>query len=236
VNTYRCLFHVHTRVSFDSLLSPKTIVASARRLGVHALVVTDHNSIQGSLDVQHIAKGNPPLVITSAEYQSEKGDIIGLFLKEEICSRRSAEIIEQIHRQDGLVVLPHPYKGHLLDEGFLAGVDLIETHNSRCHDSDNQRATELAQRYGRPAIAGADAHCSRELNTALNEFLIDPPGSTAEFQEHLKIADRRVITRKSPAVCRPYSQMIKAARTRNPGLFFYQMKRLALVLARAEKK
>lgn len=234
--TYRCLFHVHTRCSFDSLLSPKTIVASARRLGVYALVVTDHNTIQGAVDAQHVAKGNPPVVITAAEYQSEKGDIIGLFLKEEIRSRRSAEIIEQIHKQDGLVVLPHPYKGHILDDGFLGGVDLIETHNARCSESDNQRARELAQQWKRPSIGGADAHCALELNAALNEFLVDPPQKAAEFREHLMSAARRVTSRKAPAVCRPYSQMVKAAKTKNLGLFLYQMKRLALVLAHAEKE
>jgi predicted metal-dependent phosphoesterase TrpH len=234
--SYRCLFHVHTRCSFDSLLSPKTIVVEARRLGVHSLVVTDHNTIQGAIDAQHCAKGNPPLVITAAEYQSEKGDIIGLFLKEEIRSRYSAEVIEQIHKQDGLVVLPHPYKGHTLDDGLLVGVDLIETHNARCSESDNQRALELARQWNRPSIAGADAHCSLELNVAINEFLVDPPQSASQFSEHLMTAPRRVASRKAPALCRPYSQMVKAVKTRDPRLFLYQMKRLALVLAHAEKK
>src|SRR5215467_7154838 len=161
--SYRCLFHVHTASSFDSLLSPAKIVTRAREMDVHVLIVTDHNTIQGALNVQALVNGHPPLVIIAAEYQSEKGDIIGLFLTEEVRSRHSEQIIRQIHAQGGLVVLPHPYKGHALDEALLAGVDLIETHNARCPDRDNSQSGELARQWNRPFIAGADAHCSLEL-------------------------------------------------------------------------
>jgi predicted metal-dependent phosphoesterase TrpH len=232
---FRCLFHIHTRCSFDSLLSPRTIIGKARRLGVSALIVCDHNTIQGSLDVRALAGGDPPLVITAAEYQSEKGDIIGLFLKEEIRSRRSTEIVEQIHSQDGLVVLPHPYKGHKLDDELLAGVDLIETYNGRCSESENAQAQQLAQQRNLPGLAGADAHCSLELGSATNEFLGDSPGSVLEFREQLLVASRHALTEPAPLVCGPYSQLVKAMKTRNPRLFLYQMKRLALVLAHGQK-
>src|SRR5579864_8477711 len=116
---FRCLFHVHTRCSYDSLLSPKRILVKTREMGVSVLMVTDHDTIQGSLDLRALADGNPPVVVTAAEYHSEKGDIIGLFLKQEIHSRRSTEIIQQIRDQGGLVVLPHPYKAHFLDDELL---------------------------------------------------------------------------------------------------------------------
>src|SRR5262249_24425550 len=157
----------------DSLLSPRKIVSRAREMRVDVLIVTDHNTTQGSLDVRELANGNPPIVITAAEYQSEKGDIIGLFLQEEIHTRRSDEIIQQIHTQGGVVVIPHPYKGHKLDDELLAGVDLIESHNARCTDTDNAQAEQLAQEWKRPFLAGADAHCSLELGAALNEFLTE---------------------------------------------------------------
>src|ERR1700730_14417989 len=153
---FQCLFHVHTRCSFDSLLSPKKILARTREMGVQVLIVTDHNTIQGSSEVRALASGNPSVIVTAAEYQSEKGDIIGLFLKEEIRSRCSAEIIQQIHVQGGIVVLPHPYKGHVLDDELLAGVDLIESANARCSGEENARAEKLRQLWRRPLLAGAD--------------------------------------------------------------------------------
>jgi len=234
--SFRCLFHVHTRCSYDSLLSPKRIVARTRKMGDQVLIVTDHDTIEGSREVRALSSGDPPVVVTAAEYQSEKGDIIGLFLKEEIRSRRSAEIIEQIHGQGGLAVLPHPYKGHLLDDELLAGVDLIECYNGRCSENDNGKAETLRQRWNRPVLAGADAHCSPELGAALNEFMADAPRSELEFRKQLLHVPRRILTQRASVLCRPYSQMIKAAKTRNPRLFLYQAKRLALVLAQGEKR
>jgi predicted metal-dependent phosphoesterase TrpH len=203
---------------------------------VDVLIVTDHGTIQGSLDVQTLADGKPPMVVTAAEYQSEKGDIIGLFLKEEIRSQRSEEIIEQVHAQGGLVVLPHPFKAHWLDGELLAGADLIEVYNARCSVSDNARAKQLAELWERPFLAGADAHCSLEIGAALNEFLVEAPLSESEFREHLLHAPRRICTQHAPVICQPYSQMIKAFKTRDPELFLYQAKRLALALARGDRQ
>jgi predicted metal-dependent phosphoesterase TrpH len=232
---FRCLFHLHTRHSFDSLLPPHKIVARARELKIDALIVTDHNTIKGSLETKRNSQGNPPLVIVAAEYQSEKGDIIGLFLQEEIVSRESSVIVRQIHEQGGLLVLPHPYKGHKLDDELLSAVDIIETYNSRCSPEQNDRARHLAQEWKLPEIAGADAHCFQELGTALNEYSETHAGNETELRTLLLNAPRKVLIQKASPLCRPYSQLIKAVKTRNPHLFLYQAKRLVLTLARGER-
>jgi predicted metal-dependent phosphoesterase TrpH len=232
---FRCLFHLHTRHSFDSLLPPHKIVARARELKIDALIVTDHNTIKGSLETKRNSQGNPPFVIVAAEYQSEKGDIIGLFLQEEIVSRESSVIVRQIHEQGGLVVLPHPYKGHKLDDGLLSAVDMIETYNSRCSAEENDRARQLAQEWKLPEIAGADAHCFQELGTALNEYSETHAGNETELRTLLLNAPSKVLIHKASSLCRPYSQLIKAVKTRNPHLFLYQAKRLVLTLARGER-
>src|SRR5215472_1723582 len=232
---FRCLFHVHTRRSFDSLLSPKTIYSRAQEMGLEVLIVTDHNTFQGSLDLGRFADGTSPMIITAAEYQSEKGDIIGLFLKEEIRTHRSSEIIRQIRAQGGLVVLPHPFKGHKLDDELIRGVDLIEIYNLRCSQSDNSKAAELCLQWNLPFLAGADAHTSSELGAAIKEFAAEVPASEAQFREQLLQATRRFLTQPVSPLCRPYSQMIKAAKTKDVGLFLHQAKRFALVLARGEK-
>lgn len=232
--SFRCLFHLHTRCSFDSILSPRKILATARAMKCDVLIVTDHNTIQGSLDVQALAGGSSPLVVIAAEYQSEKGDIIGLFLKEDILSHRSGEIIQQIRKQGGIVVLPHPYKAHTLDSELISGVDLIETHNARCSIRENELAAKLAQDWNRPSIAGADAHCSPEIGAALNEFLAEAPLSEADLRENLLRSPRSFVTRATSSIWRPYSQIIKAIKTRNARLFLYQAKRMAMELARGE--
>lgn len=225
--TLRCLAHIHTKFSFDSWLSPGNILTRARQRKVDVLIVTDHNSIRGSVEVLRLAQGWPKFVIVAGEYQTEKGDIIGLFLKQEIESRRSQEVICEIKKQGGLVLLPHPYKGHTLDDGLLAGVDLVETFNARCSTLDNTRAENLARSLGKPGIAGCDAHCAPELQAVINEFEGAKPDNERELRATLLAAPRQIQTRKVSRIYQPYSQMIKAYKLKDPRLFVYQVKRMA---------
>jgi predicted metal-dependent phosphoesterase TrpH len=225
--SFRCLAHIHTKFSFDSWLAPREILMRARQSRADVLIVTDHNSIRGSVELNRLAQGNPRFVIVAGEYQTEKGDIIGLFLKREIEARRSRDVIEQIKEQGGLVLLPHPYKAHKLDDSLLAAVDLVETFNARCSPTENARAEELARSLKKPGLAGCDAHCSPELQAVANEFDAAEPEDEEELRRSLLSAPRRFLTRKVSRVYQPYSQMIKAYKTRDIRLFLYQMKRLA---------
>jgi hypothetical protein len=196
------------------------------------LIVTDHESMRGSEDVARIAEGNPSFVVRAGEYKTEKGDVIGLFLKEEITSRNSDEILSEIHRQGGLVVLPHPFKGHKLDDALLSQVDLIEAHNSRCSESQNNSAAGLAGRLGKPVMGGCDAHCAGEIGAVVTEFACELPTEENGLSNILMTAHRDILTKRVSRVYQPYSQIIKACKTRNPLLFAYQVKQLASVIAR----
>ena len=228
----RCLFHVHTRRSFDSLLRPAAIVNRARKAGADLLIVTDHDSKGGSEDVAEIAGGNPPFVIVAGEYKTDKGDIIGLFLTEEIVSRNSNEVLCRIRQQGGLTVLPHPFKGHKLDEELLSQIDLIETYNARCTTSQNEAAVALAARLQKPVIGGCDAHCGGEIGAVLTEFACDPPRNEQDLRIALLAAPRTIVSKTVSRIYQPYSQLIKACKTRNPLLFAYQIKQLAAVLVK----
>jgi len=199
---------------------------------VDVLMVTDHNTLAGSRDLQKLSQGDPKFVVTAAEYQTEKGDIIGLFLRNEIHSRRSNEVIAEIRAQGGLVVLPHPYKAHSLDEELLRQIDVIEIHNSRCSKSENDSARTLALNLNRPVLGGADAHCAGELGAVLNQFSGDVPGDESELKKCLLSGHPAVETQTVSSVFRPYSQVVKAIKTRNPGLFMSQAKRLGVALLR----
>jgi predicted metal-dependent phosphoesterase TrpH len=228
----RCLFHLHTKFSFDSCVSPRKIISHARDNKVDVLVVTDHNTLRGAREVSKLAGGKPPYVIIAGEYKTEKGDIIGMFLKEEIESRESNEVIREIKRQGGLAVLPHPYKGHRLDEILLSQMDLIETFNARCSASDNASSVELAQRLGKPSLAGCDAHCAAELNAAVLELAVESPLDRQGLQNAFLTAPRSVETRPVSKIYQVYSQMIKAVKTRDFLLFLYQVKRGLLLIVK----
>jgi predicted metal-dependent phosphoesterase TrpH len=198
------------------------------------LVVTDHNTIRGSQHTVRLAQGNPPHVIVAAEYKTEKGDLIGLFLSEEIRSRQSDQVIREIKAQGGMVVLPHPYKGHKLDGPLLAGVDLIETFNARCSAEQNSCAEKLARDLRKPALAGCDAHFAAELKSAVTEFSVGVPSGQDELRKVLLTAPRSVHVTPVSSAYQQYSQMIKAVKTGNPLLLLSQVRRLVLAPLFAE--
>jgi predicted metal-dependent phosphoesterase TrpH len=163
-------FHSHTYYSFDSLTSPKSIVKAAVRLGIKALGVTDHNSILGGLKTREACSGVPLVIVVGCEVNTDMGDVIGLFLNEEIRSRFFDDVVDQIKAQDGIVYLPHPYAHHTkLDRIPLERVEVIEVHNGRMSASANQRAAELARNLHKLSLGGSDCHILSELGSVVNQ-------------------------------------------------------------------
>ena len=169
--------HVHTCFSRDSVSAPEEIIQHCLREGINCLAVTDHNTISGALEVERIA---PFTVIVGEEVMTTGGEIIGLFLSEEIPSRLSPEeTVARIKDQGGLVCIPHPCDrfrwfsrlGGRLVEKVRADIDLIEVFNSRTWlMRDSARARRLAQELGVPGTAGSDAHVVSEIGRAYVEL------------------------------------------------------------------
>jgi len=163
--------HIHSRYSFDCLSHPTDILMTARRKELTGIAVTDHNTIKGALEASRLNEDDELTIIIGAEYTTDSGDIIGLFLNEEMpATKNPLEMIDRIRAQGGLVVLPHPFKGHRLDDELLGRVDAIEGFNARVSDESNAKARELAKRHGKPLVAGSDAHTCREIGNAVMIF------------------------------------------------------------------
>ena len=156
-------FHIHTHHSYDSLMKPEKIIKIAKKKGLTGIVVCDHNTIKGGLEVQKINRDKNFQVIVGAEIATNVGDITGIFLTKEIQSRNFETVVEEIKKQNGLVILNHPYKAHQLDKIDFSKIDFIEGYNSRLNKELNQKAVALAKKYNKPIIAGSDAHLYSEI-------------------------------------------------------------------------
>lgn len=168
--------HVHTCYSKDATLSLETIMESCEQRGLDGVAITDHNTIAGALALKEIA---PFLVIVGEEIDTTKGEILGLFLKEEIPGGlMPEEAMARIREQGGLVGVSHPLdrlrrsamrQVALLD--ILDELDFLEGFNSRVtFPSDNRKAQALAQAQGLPITAGSDAHTAYEIGRAYVEM------------------------------------------------------------------
>jgi hypothetical protein len=196
--------HVHTKYSGHSLLKPETIAKVARKQGLHAVAITDHDATKGAYELQKIF----PTII-GEEISCTEGDVIGLFIRERIDKGPALEVMDKIRAQGGLVMAPHPFdqlRSGLNDESLCAKADLIEVFNARVtRTSDNIRAIAFAKMNGLPAVVGSDAHTKKEIGRAWMELeSIDDPAS------FMKSVSRAAIhTRKSPLRVHVITKLLK---------------------------
>ena len=102
-----------------------------------------------------------------------QGEVIGLFLKEEIPRGMSfAETTEAIRAQGGLVYVPHPFdRLHAIPDPAtlhrsLAEIDIFEVYNARLlFEAYNDEAVRFARKYNLTAGAGSDAHVLQGVGT-----------------------------------------------------------------------
>ncbi len=159
--------HVHSMRSYDSLSKPKDILRTAKRKGLSGIAVTDHDTILGAEETKRANDDGSFSVIIAAEYATPAGDIIGLFLSENLrVVSDPLETVDRIHSQGGLAVIPHPLKGHKLTDDLVRRVDAIEGFNSRVSQAQNLAAQELGRKFGKAILAGSDAHFRREIGLA----------------------------------------------------------------------
>jgi len=228
--SFKIDFHVHTYHSFDSINKPKTIIRKARAKGLDAVVVLDHDSIKGGAETARMganASALPAedvLIIPSVEINSDIGDLIGLFVREEIKVRAYRDVIKAVKDQGGLVIMPHPYYRHDFRDDLFGLIDLIEINNARLPRAMNQQAKELAEKYQIPEVSGSDAHFPWEIGNCVTEFE-NVPASTAELKEMLLKGKRVHHVRLSSINNTIASQLIKYAK--RPGSLWQRLRKLA---------
>jgi predicted metal-dependent phosphoesterase TrpH len=155
--------HIHSKHSPDSFLKPEKIVKAAKKRGLDGVAVTDHNTIKGSLEALKINKDPDFEVIVGSEIKTEYGDVLGLFLNEEIKTHSFDNVIDEIRSQGGISVLAHPYRQYNAPEEIVAKVDLVEGFNARSKSFHNDKSLKLADTFNKPMTAGSDTHLYFEV-------------------------------------------------------------------------
>src|SRR4051794_6206039 len=205
--------HMHTDHSPDCATPVDVLLETAKARGLGAIAVTDHNVISGAQEAAARADGIKVIVAEEVK-TADQGEVIGLFIDEHIPRGMTLqETIAEIHRQGGLVYVPHPFDRmhavpdyeHLLS--VVEDVDAIEVFNARVAvRSFNEEAVKFARKYRIPGGAGSDSHVPQGLGSVrirMRDF--DGP---EEFLESLREAD---IIRKPKSLL--YVQTLKFIQT-----------------------
>lgn len=168
--------HTHTNVSSCAGQSAKDLLDSAYRKGLAGLAVTDHNSIQGGVNVFKLNRRDDFEVIVGSEIQTmDGGEILAFFLNENIKSGPALEVKDEIRAQGGIFSLAHPFdplRAHFSKDLIKElSPDAIEVRNGRMIPSFLElSARSIARDVGASFTGGSDAHFSFEVGRVWTEF------------------------------------------------------------------
>ena len=160
--------HVHTYYSHDSTITPKQLVIGAKKRGLDAVAVTDHDAFKGALK---LSKNKNFLIIPGIEVSTLYGHVLGLGIREGVPPKLDVKTtIEKIHDAGGIAVAAHPTSINRgkLRKHVTKDFDAVEVINaasfpfrfSSCMNRKIARSLRL------PQTGGTDAHTVFEIGTA----------------------------------------------------------------------
>ncbi len=180
--------HLHTSLG-DGLPRPDELLDYIERFtDLDVIAITEHDQITAALRVRelHARRGGYRFeVVTGIEVTTLSGHLLALFVEEPVPSMRPlATIIDLVHRQGGLCVIPHPLSpltrsvgARALEQIHLRGgdglwFDGIELANpSPAGRLTGARARELNEdRYRLAETGGSDAHFLPAVGRAYTTF------------------------------------------------------------------
>ncbi|SMO59977.1 hypothetical protein SAMN06265171_103107 [Chryseobacterium rhizoplanae] len=214
------IFHFHSTYSYDGINTIEKIVKTIKDKKLDFVVLTDHETIKGSLELQRkIKEQNLNVEIpTAAEYKTDRGDVIALNIKNEITDMKWEEFYKNAKEQNAILILPHPYDGHTQIEELAQAVDVIEVFNARSSVINNYKSYLLALKYKKPVIWSSDSHIPQTL---LN-VVVGYEKKDLKFHEALTNGEIAPLFLKKSSVSDIFlSQLKKAYVNKNFKLFIY---------------
>jgi hypothetical protein len=179
----RADLHVHTSFS-DGISKPEWVLKEAKSRDLSVIAITDHNTIEGALEVKRYEQEFGVEVIIGEEVSTTAGHIIGLFLEHSVASGLDpAETIKLIHKQGSLAVVPHPFaqfpksvnlavldylSNHPMPECRPDGLEILSGFPWNFHRRD--QLLSLNNKLKLAMCGGSDSHGPRSIGCVYTSF------------------------------------------------------------------
>ncbi len=185
--------HNHTIRSYDGFSSDKQIIEACLKKGIQAISITEHD-IPCLSDKKLFSENNIEL-IPGCEFTTNEGaHIIGLFIsKNEPMNLSREAIINHIKNENGLVLMPHPYKessGYMKiyeEDSLLYEFDFIEILNGGWNSiAFEKQIVNLSNKYNMRMIASSDSHKACQVGLCVTKLENSVTFNVGEAQEILR--------------------------------------------------
>lgn len=230
--------HFHTRYS-DGINSIPAVVARAKRLNI-GIAITDHNAIQGAVD---IARHTTLLTIPGIEVTEKSGAHVLIYFYDipsiksfyakhiepnmghDVMSPTSLvmeDLIARARQYRCVIIFPHPYSAAYTGicnvqfskerlTRLLEQVDGIEAINAENTHRWNLKSTILAFNAGKGITGGSDGHTLYHMGKVIT-YAACPPQREA-FLEAIKTSKTFVVGKEIDLLRKATSNSLKLRRT-----------------------
>lgn len=209
--------HSHSTASPDGGISPDQYRQLLDDQIIDCIAITDHNRIDTALELQaQLGKS----IIVGEEITTTAGEIIGLFLSENIAPQLTPlATVQAIKAQGGVVYIPHPFETvrqglseATLDE-IAEFVDVIEVHNGRAvFQNRGPRAAAWAKLHAKLWAASSDAHGVKGVGSTYTILEAIPTKHTI-----LELLDKaRPVAGRPPLISLLYPKLNRFRKRMNP--------------------
>jgi len=166
--------HIHTfPASQCSSSSADDMLQEAKRIGLDAVCITDHNYVWETADIEALSEKHDIPVFKGNEITTDQGDILVFGMHEDVQGIIKLEELKRlVDETNGFMIAAHPFRGFLIfntneigltvekamQRPALKQVHALEVLNGKVTERENVFAGKVATGLDMPATGGSDAH------------------------------------------------------------------------------
>ena len=156
--------HIHeSKFSPDSHATLSGILAQARRVGLDAICITDHDDNEIRYEARALSAELGYLIIPGCEVLTHEGDVV-VFGVDDLPKEKvhAAELLAYVNARGGVGISAHPFRTNNRGLGenlrSVPGLAGVEGFNGNTDLEHNLQACQLAGALGLPIFGASDSH------------------------------------------------------------------------------
>ncbi len=182
--------HTHTTPwSDDSYLKPDELIAQAKRAGLDAICLTEHDWFWEDEEIRELCQRHNFLVLPGVEITTEEAHLLVFGLKKYVFGMHHASFVRKLADEaGGAIIIAHPYRRHFPigsepeDERYYPALtracnnpvfeiaDAIEVLNGRGSEEENAFSIKISRELDLRGVASSDAHEISDIGSCATFF------------------------------------------------------------------
>ena len=182
--------HTHTTPrSDDSFLKPDELIAHAKRVGLDAICLTEHDWFWDEEEIAELCRRHDFLVLPGVELTTEEAHLLVFGLKKYVFGMHRASFVKRlVDEVGGAIIVAHPYRRHFPigaepeDERYYPALtrtcespvfemaDAIEVLNGRGSEKENAFSHQISSEMNFRGVGSSDAHEISDIGSGATFF------------------------------------------------------------------